>query len=847
MKIFKGITFAGQASAPSSPANGDVYYDSTLNKLRCYQNGVWVNLSDSDGTVLLEDGSVGAPSLAFTDDTSTGLWSSANGFLSVATTGRDTASFSSDGSNNRWMQFNIPSTGRGIIFNQQADGDLIISGGGSSGNGGNLAMYGGSHASKANDWELRSASTIRMNWDASANLISSFVPFTVNGDGSNAGLSVSSANLITLGASGSTQDHIVRGSSLAINAATSGTTTFLTLQKAGTNYGVLAVAGAVGSIVTDSAAGDIILEKAGGGDLRFSGGSNVTGLLISSANLITIGASGGTQNHLVNGNLNIAAQGELRLQDTTGGQYVGHRAPGTVGSSHTYTWPTALPGSNQILQSDSSGNLSWVAASGGGDVLNGGNSFGGAMTIGTNDTFGLNFETDATTAGSISSAGSWTIGRNNSASSHTINGYLALDYSTTGEGYIQPSVSDQFMSISGDIGSGSGRNMFLYGASHATLANVFRIRNGTTVHFEITNPGVVLLGAVNGTQYHSVRGSGLSMTTGTATTADFEVYRDTTAGSLFLEGGSGSANSAQIRLYGQTHASLANVTRFTIANTVHGSISGSGLWTLGASSSTNEHVMNGNGFRLTTNADTTGYIIADNDNAGSSAGSSFVANTSGGGDAWTNWSLEGGQDFSMGIDNSASDALKITTGTSPSAGTTFFELSTAGQFTIGASGGTQVHAVNGSINATGQGIFAGTTTNDDAAAGDVGELVGANPGASVTPAASGSRVDVTSISLTAGDWDVEGWVQVIPGTISGWTRLSGNVSLTSAGADDATKGGFAQMASPAVSATTHMPLGVRRISIASTTTVYLTARIDYSSLGTAVYGTDSYLRARRVR
>lgn len=83
---------------------------------------------------------------------------------------------------------------------------------------------------------------------------------------------------------------------------------------------------------------------------------------ISSAGLWVIGTSGGTQDHLINGNLNLAATGAIKFQDTTGGEYVGFKAPGTVGSSHTYTLPSALPAATTILSSDSSGNLAWIAS-----------------------------------------------------------------------------------------------------------------------------------------------------------------------------------------------------------------------------------------------------------------------------------------------------------------------------------------------------------------------------------------------------------------------------------------------------------------------------------------------------
>ena len=44
MQIFKGINFAGLASDPASPSNGDVYYNTTDHKLKIYENGSWKNL-----------------------------------------------------------------------------------------------------------------------------------------------------------------------------------------------------------------------------------------------------------------------------------------------------------------------------------------------------------------------------------------------------------------------------------------------------------------------------------------------------------------------------------------------------------------------------------------------------------------------------------------------------------------------------------------------------------------------------------------------------------------------------------------------------------------------------------
>jgi hypothetical protein len=77
-------------------------------------------------------------------------------------------------------------------------------------------------------------------------------------------------------------------------------------------------------------------------------------------------AFGGSANLVWDGtNVVIGATGALRLSDTTGGEYVGLKAPGTVSSSYTLTLPTATGTADQILVTDGSGNLSFTDNSGG--------------------------------------------------------------------------------------------------------------------------------------------------------------------------------------------------------------------------------------------------------------------------------------------------------------------------------------------------------------------------------------------------------------------------------------------------------------------------------------------------
>jgi hypothetical protein len=78
------------------------------------------------------------------------------------------------------------------------------------------------------------------------------------------------------------------------------------------------------------------------------------------------GAFDGSANLVWDGtNLNIGATGEIRLQDTTGGQYVGLKASGTVASSFTLVMPTATGTVDQVIKTDGSGNLSFATISGG--------------------------------------------------------------------------------------------------------------------------------------------------------------------------------------------------------------------------------------------------------------------------------------------------------------------------------------------------------------------------------------------------------------------------------------------------------------------------------------------------
>lgn len=139
----------------------------------------------------------------------------------------------------------------------------------------------------------------------------------------------------------------------------------------------------------------------------------------------------------------------------------------------------------------------------------------------------------------------------------------------------------------------------------------------------------------------------------------------------------------------------------------------------------------------------------------------------------------------------------------------------------------------------------GTTTNDSAATGYIGEYVSASlASGSATSLTTGTAKTITSISLTAGDWDVTGVVDFHPDTTTTTTYLQGGISTTNntLGAADTYFSNTFAIATTSVDASEVCP--TVRISINTTTTVYLVAVAGFAISTLSGYGT---IRARRVR
>ena len=177
---------------------------------------------------------------------------------------------------------------------------------------------------------------------------------------------------------------------------------------------------------------------------------------------------------------------------------------------------------------------------------------------------------------------------------------------------------------------------------------------------------------------------------------------------------------------------------------------------------------------------------------------------------------------------------------------TVANAATTGKPTISATGGDTNIILSLEGKGTGGVQIEGTTTNDNAAAGSVGEVIEATAGpTSITTATAKT---IASITLTAGDWDVWGNMIFTPAATTSITQYGTSISATTNTFDGSNSGGAgALVVTPAVVPGTQILIqngGKKRVSIAAGATYYLVA------LGVFTVSTmtaSGYIAARRVR
>ena len=131
-----------------------------------------------------------------------------------------------------------------------------------------------------------------------------------------------------------------------------------------------------------------------------------------------------------------------------------------------------------------------------------------------------------------------------------------------------------------------------------------------------------------------------------------------------------------------------------------------------------------------------------------------------------------------------------------------------------------------------------------APAGYVGQVIESIVApASAVSLTSGTAANVTSISLTAGDWEVSASV---PFVTSAATMSVAEASISSTSATHTATGqeGFAGPIPTSSTTTSSAGVPARRITISATTTYYLVASATWSGTSCKAYG---MIHARRVR
>ncbi len=263
--------------------------------------------------------------------------------------------------------------------------------------------------------------------------------------------------------------------------------------------------------------------------------------------------------------VDITAQGDLRLQDTTGGQYVALQAPGTVSTSWTATFPAAVGSSGQALRtSDGSGTLEWftpevgdiTGVTAGAGLTGGGTS--GTVTLdvvgGTGITANANdIAIDATVA---TLTGSQTLtNKGIDLGTNTLTGSVAefntalqsASFATLAgtETLTNKTVDSASNTLTLDLsegtltGSVAEFNTALTGASFTTLTGSETLTNKT-----LTSP--VLNGTLSGTAFLDEDTLSSNSAIAAASQQSIKAYVDATASGLDLKDSSHAATTAAL-------------------------------------------------------------------------------------------------------------------------------------------------------------------------------------------------------------------------------------------------------------------------------------------------------------
>lgn len=142
----------------------------------------------------------------------------------------------------------------------------------------------------------------------------------------------------------------------------------------------------------------------------------------------------------------------------------------------------------------------------------------------------------------------------------------------------------------------------------------------------------------------------------------------------------------------------------------------------------------------------------------------------------------------------------------------------------------------------------GTNTNNNACTGCIGEVISSSiASGSAISLTSSTAVNITSITLTAGDWDISAFAGFTPAATTSMTQYALSISTTTGTLDAATPFAltkFSQAANVPAGLDSELFAGPVRASLSGSTTYFLVARGIFAVSTETAYGA---IRARRMR
>lgn len=151
-------------------------------------------------------------------------------------------------------------------------------------------------------------------------------------------------------------------------------------------------------------------------------------------------------------------------------------------------------------------------------------------------------------------------------------------------------------------------------------------------------------------------------------------------------------------------------------------------------------------------------------------------------------------------------------------------------------------SVLGSIQPSQTGGIIGTNTSNNANAGSVGEYVTAT--GSAVSLSNNTPTNITSVSLTAGDWEVQSSIVFLPAAGTTVAQVVAGMNTTSATLPAGQFTWNLQSTSLATGGAQSSALPSQRFSVSATTTVFL---VGQSNFGASTMTATGIIRARRVR